>query len=237
MHTICISVGAWDAVVTELIKSQKQKPSSWGIRRVKFVIVDMPITNNKKSSKLMSTKKMWKTDIKKWSSISEKTAALMIAEGELALKETLEVQKSISAKAERIISLLIPAISALTIYLMNVVQEKGLAALGRYLPLCAALSVGLLLVSVSFTYVCFKEYKAFTGGEYPKNLVTSMFIDNEFNHSEQYLNMVISICENIQLRIDENDSVIRFRMRFHVASTRVLLALPLCPILAYFLSA
>jgi len=50
----------------------------------------------------------WRTDIKDWTKISEKTAGLMLTQSETVLKETLETAKSTYQKAEKILTILIP---------------------------------------------------------------------------------------------------------------------------------
>lgn len=164
----------------------------------------------------------WKTDIKDWTKISEKTATLMLNQCETALKETLDTAKSISVRADRFISIILPIMSVLIIYVINNINVWC-----EILPLSAISAVLLLILALAYCIPNFWKYEICIPGEYPKNIVVSQFIDNDFDHNQQYLNMVLSICENIQIRIDINDKNNEIRTKRNKRCLITLLCLPL----------
>jgi hypothetical protein len=174
----------------------------------------------------------WKTDIKDWTKITEKTAALMLEQCESVLKETLETAKSISAKAEKILTILIPIATALITYLFS----KKLSELLYFLPLTGLFCLPVLLGSIAFSYFNFLKYEIAIPGDEPKKLVVSAFIDQNFSDNQQYVNMVLSICENIQRRIDINERANAIRTTWNTRSIKTLGLLILCPVFSYLLS-
>jgi hypothetical protein len=184
------------------------------------------------SSNFTSLTGDWKTDIKDWTKISEKTATLMLTQSELVLKEKLETAKSISQKAEKILTILIPITTALITFLFS----KKLNEILEFLPLTALLCLPILLISIIFSYYNFLKYEIAIPGEYPKNIATTTFIDQPFTSDQQYVNMVLNICENIQRRIDINEESNRVRRSFNIRSIKTLGLLILCPVISYLLS-
>lgn len=174
----------------------------------------------------------WKTDIKDWTKIKEKTAKLMLEQSESVLKETLETAKSISTKAEKILTILIPITTALITYLFS----KKPSDLFDFLPLTGLSCLPVLLISIGFSYSNFLKYEIAIPGEFPKKLVVSMFIDRDFSEDQQYVNMVLSICENIQRRIDINEVANTKRTTSNTRSIKTLGLLILCPVFSYLLS-
>lgn len=192
----------------------------------------MMLTKRVKVQSKQNSNKDWKTDIKNWQKISEQTAKLMLEQSESVLKETTETAKGISARAERIISILIPITTALVAYLFS----KSYSQLMDFLPLTAILCLTVAVASLVLSYINFEKYSIAIPGDYPDKIVRSVFIDNTYNEAEQYVNMILSICENIQRRISINEKCNAKRTRNNTMSLRVLFGFILCPVLAYFLS-
>jgi hypothetical protein len=168
----------------------------------------------------------WKSDIKDWSKISDKTASLMLNQCEALLKETIETAKHISAKAEKLVSILIPIFTLLLAYTLNNYNK-----LNEFLPLCALLSLIIIGTSIYFSAKNLFQYTISVPGEYPKNIVISQFIDG-VEENEQYSQILLYVCENIQMRIDCNEHSNKIRSIDNEISLKILLGLPICPFFA-----
>src|ERR1700752_23090 len=121
----------------------------------------------------------WKSDIKNWTNISEKTATLILNQSEAVLKETIETAKTITARAERFMAILIPICSILLIYFIN-----NITSFGSFLHLT---SFFCLLVVGTSLFFCVKnmfKYTISVTGELPKNLAKSEFIENDIDEKE-----------------------------------------------------
>lgn len=170
----------------------------------------------------------WKTDIKDWTKISKETADLMLSQCEAVLADNVDTAKSISAKAEKLLSILVPIASAIVVYLLKSGQTFN------FLTLTASISFVLLGLSIYFAYLNFKHYEIAIPGDFPKKLVLSKFIDNDLSKEQQYISMVLSICENIQERLDVNAPINDKRIDNNRLSIFFLITLPACPVLSYF---
>ncbi len=170
----------------------------------------------------------WTTDIKNWTKVSKDTADLMLSQCEAILSDNVDTSKSISAKAEKLIAILVPIASAIIVYLLKSGQTFN------FLTLTAGVAFIILGLSIYFAYQNFKHYTIYIPGDLPKNLVASKFIDNEFSQDQQYINMILSICENVQARIDANEPLNKKRVDNNRTSILLLFILPLCPVLSYF---
>lgn len=170
----------------------------------------------------------WVSDIKDWTKVSKETADLILSQGESVLTEDVSTAQSISTKAEKLISILTPIASAIVVYLFS---KSGQTL--NFLTLTAILSFIVLGLSIFFAYRNFRHYEISVPGDYPKKLAASKFIDNALTPDQQYINMVLSICENIQARIDLNERLNSKRIDNSRISITLLIILPLCPVLSY----
>lgn len=182
--------------------------------------------------KKIETTQRWTTDIKDWTKISKDTAALMLAQSECLLKETTETAKLISARADRLLPILVTAETGLLIFIL---QNMVTHACFNMLYLSALLAFICVLISIIFCYLNFKHYEIRVPGEFPNRLVLSQFVDKPFTEDLQYINMVLSVCENIQDRISKNEIANDYRINNSRKSLRALLWLPICPLVAYLL--
>ena len=174
----------------------------------------------------------WKTDIKNWNKISDKTASLLINQCETALKETNDTAKGISVRADKIISILLPIASGIIIYILNTPITKA----NIFLVLTGFFSLIVIVFSLWLSYKSYKRYEVAIPGQFPEKILRSKFIDNDFDEKQQYLNLVVNICEDIQDRIDFNISKSNIRMANNTTSVYVLFLLPICPIVGYLIS-
>ena len=143
--------------------------------------------------------KPFETDIKDWTELSKDAAAFMLSQCSLVLIETLDTAKSITVRAEKILTFQITVgVSLLTYAIAN--YEK----LFTFLPLTACIAIILICVGIFFAYLNFRYYSVAIPGELPKDIVRSKFVDG-LEPDWQYLSLVINSCESIQKRIDCNN--------------------------------
>ena len=169
-----------------------------------------------------------KTDIVEWEKIGKDVSALMLKQCETLLKETIETAKTISTRAEKLISIILPIVSALIVYVI----KNGWCEITSYLSITAIVTIAVLLTSLIYAYKAFKPYDVYISGEYPKNIVTSELLNTDLPKSEQYLTVFLNICENIQLRIDNNDTRNEMRQKDINASLKALALLTITPIVS-----
>lgn len=177
----------------------------------------------------MANKSRWVTDVKKWDNLTKDTAALILDQSESLLADTVDTAKSISSKAEKLISILIPITSALVVYLVNSLKTEGFTVLNS----SALLIIITLGFSTRFAYKNFTHYDIAVPGEYPNNILTSEYIDTPFINDGQYLNMVYNVCENIQARIEVNEILNKERSENNRRSIFLLALVPFLPIVPY----
>jgi len=177
-------------------------------------------------------KEWWTNDIKNWQSISPDTAKLMLDQSEKLLIETIESAKIISAKTTQLVAFLIPLSTLLAGYLIQNWIRNGF----DYLSITANLCLLCLAVSAYYCYKNFRPYKIAITGEYPHDIVTSKYIDNSFTKDEQYLNLLLNVCDNIENRILVNDDFNTDSIRNNRIAIKALFIIPFCPLLGYLLS-
>ena len=79
--------------------------------------------------------------------------------------------KTITSKSEKLLSFQIPILTSILVYLFNTNRNNSTLALTAIIALC------IVLISLYFSYQTFKKYDIAVTGEFPKNIVTSQFID------------------------------------------------------------
>jgi hypothetical protein len=174
----------------------------------------------------------WRTNIQDWTKIKENTAKLMLDQCETALKETADTAKSITEKSEKILTILLPITTAVLAYLFS----RTPADLRNFIFLTAICALPVLLASIFFAYKNFVKYEVFIPGDFPSRIVQSVFIDNEYTADQQYVNLVLNICENIQRKIDINERTSKARSHHNVLAIRVLGLIILAPAAAFLIS-
>jgi hypothetical protein len=179
----------------------------------------------------MKDKKWWVNDINKWDKINKDTAQLMLKQSEKLLDETIETAKTISAKSTQLMTILIPLSTILVGYLMQNLAKNGL----NYLSITSILGLVCIVISALYCYKNFTPYEIALSGEYPHDIVASKYIDNSFTEKQQYLNMVLNVCDNIENRILANDKFNTSRMRNNDIAIKALFIIPFCPVSAYLL--
>ena len=70
----------------------------------------------------------------------------------------------------------------------------------------------------------------------PNEILRNEHFGNDLDEKEQYVNFVLAICENIQSKIDTNESIFNKRSKNNQLALYLLCFIPLSPILAFLFS-
>ena len=174
----------------------------------------------------------WHSDVVNWSDITEKTASLMIEQSSAVLKETVSTDILLSSRCDKLLTILLSSATGLMVYLNSV----ALSDIYKFLPMAAEISFIPILIGLIFCFKNLRKYTICVPGEEPKNIVTSKMLDT-FKNNNQYLNMAVCICENIQVRIDENRTLNNRRSKNNTIALYALITIPaLCPVISLLLS-
>jgi hypothetical protein len=175
----------------------------------------------------MKKGKGWQSNIKDLGAIDVAMGNLLLSQGETVLKETAETGKLISSRADRFLAIKIPIASVLSVYALN-----NCSHITSFLPLSALLSLIVIGISLFYTYQNLSNYTISIPGEYPKILAITEYFDNQLSAEKKYANLILAICEDIQLRIDNNDASNEKRVANNEKALNILLILPACPVIA-----
>ena len=176
-------------------------------------------------------KEWWSNSIVNYDKITTETANLMLDQATKLLAETSETAKSISAKATQLITILIPLSTVSLGYISNNLLKNTF----DFLTLTAILCVALFTLSGMFCYNNFKPYEIHVDGDYPHKLVASKFVDGAFVDNQQYVNLVLNICDNIENKLIANDKSNKKRVKNNEKAINALFMIPACPVLSYLI--
>jgi hypothetical protein len=172
----------------------------------------------------------WQCKISDWTKIPKEIATLYLSQADAALKETVETSKTITAKADRIFSIVLPIFSALVAFLFNSIAQKKFTQL----ELAAGLALIPLVICLYFSYKNIGKYEVAVPGLHPKHLMTDGNLNPNLKENEQQLiSLTLLICESIQDKIDRNIAINTSRTNKNVFALKVLLWVPAAPIIAY----
>lgn len=166
----------------------------------------------------------WSTDINSWDKISPETANLFMSLAEKRLDESVETSKNITSRNHLLLAFCVSLLSGLIGYLATIEASNLFTTL---LPLSAF--VAIVMTVPAFFIVAYNAmpFKVGTTGEEPKIIVRSQFIDVDFDNHEQFINLVLQVCETYQFKLDENLKVnVKRQSRLSIASY-LMMCLPL----------
>ncbi len=175
--------------------------------------------------------KWWVNDINKWDKISKDTAQLMLDQSGKLLAESTKTAETISAKSTQLVTILIPLATILSGFLIQNLTKNG----WDYLSVTSILCLACISIGGWYCYKNFRPYKIAVAGEYPHDIVASKYIDNTFTEEQQYLNMLLNVCDNIENRVLANDGFNESSMRNNKTAIKALFVIPFCPVLSYLL--
>jgi len=173
----------------------------------------------------------WPENVLYWDKISEKTAELVLKQTELVLIQTIETAKSIQDKADKLTALLIPSISATTIYVLS-----GLDKLMDIFHITAMLFVIVLIVSQGIIFFNLRAYSIRIPGSHPETLINNHFINREDTEKEQYIQLALQLCKENKLRTEKNNKLNARRSGRNQSALKILaLGLILSPVIGFIL--
>lgn len=170
----------------------------------------------------------WNTNIKDWQKIPKEVMALMVSQSEKSLSGKINSLELSTIRGDKLLGIYIPICTALLIYVLPRITE----IFSNYLPTTAALG---LFVSAIGLYFCWKNMKSFKQcdlGFFPKDIVRTEYVDNNFSDDDKLTALSLSICRNTQLKCDLNENVISERSNNNQNAIKALILLPLCPVIA-----
>ncbi len=171
----------------------------------------------------------WKPDVKNWKNITKDTVNLIIEECEKGLDAKVKSLESITSKANKILAIYISIFTSLCIYIIPKLNK----IFSEYLPTVAFLSLCFSLLALCFCYKNIQHYVVKDLGYYPKKIVKSDYLDNNYSENEKYVAVAFVILRDIQARMISNDSIIIKRIRNNVKSLKMFLWIALSPLLGF----
>ncbi|MDI6033117.1 hypothetical protein QLS91_08535 [Flavobacterium sp. LB2P84] len=170
----------------------------------------------------------WRTDIIRWNKISLETAELYLGLAEKRLDETVETAKNISDKNEKLLTLCISLITLILSYIS--VSSWKLVGVDYFITTLVVM-ISFLLVQLWFLVRNIMVFKIGTKGEEPKYILTENFVGKQ-KKNEQYLNLVLHVCEIYQNKINCNHTVNAKRNNRLVIAIYLFIGLPISFLLA-----
>lgn len=183
-------------------------------------------------NQIYGRRKKWPETITYWYKISEKTVDLVVSQSERLLKETITAAQSLQDKSDKLTGLIVPAVSALVIYLCT---QKG--QWYDFLNLTAGFSVIVLLVSLCFLYFNINTYIIRPEGHNPDIYLNNVFISETDTPADQYLQIALQACKEYKEKIANNINFnYDYSNRYKAALKILMIGLPVSPILAIILN-
>lgn len=176
----------------------------------------------------------WEVQLDDWTKISSETANLYLDLATVRLDETIETSKSITEKNDKVLGILMAFITGLLGY----VSTKGWNLFGYdYFITSIIISILFTAIPLLKLTINLKFFTLGTKGEEPKFILKQPFI--EYEEKEQYLNLVLHMCETYQKKIDINldcNTVRRKRLNFAIYSLlTILISYFLLSVLVYLI--
>ncbi len=172
---------------------------------------------------------MWRTNIENWNKISKDSASLFLELAEKRLDETVETFNNISNRNERLLGFSITLITAILGYLTSL---KSNTNYNLYILIVSVLVLAMLFVQLFYLFKNLFSFKIGTKGEEPKLILNQNFVEG-YDDDEQYLNLVLQICESYQMKIENNHKVNKIRNKNFMIAIYLLLGIPISFLLAF----
>lgn len=164
-------------------------------------------------------------NIKDYNLISKDMADLMVKQSEQRLKGTISSLESITSRADRLLSIYIPLVTALSVYIGSNISN----IFSSYIVSVALI---VLLISISGVFFCWKnagEYIIEDLGDNPDKIATTEYVDNALNEKLKYVSMCIAICKNAHHRIAFNQITISQRAENNQRALKLFFLIGLSP--------
>jgi len=168
----------------------------------------------------------WKASLKDWKSVSIEMANLFLSQSEKYLDETVKTFENSSRKTNQLLTISISIITFSLSYLFDFKsREIDLILIALFSLIISMFSILVLYKNLFFDQIGVK-------GNNPKNIIKEKFIPRGINSNEQYINLVLNVCETYQKRITRNKEVNTKRNVRIKRATYLTLLLPVSIILS-----
>lgn len=176
--------------------------------------------------------KRWPENIKNWHKISEKTAELAIMQSETFLKETMSTAQSIRDRADKLLTILIPSVSALIFYIIS--EGNKLTII---LHLTAIISLIVLLLSLRYVFFNIKAYSIRTPGNNAESFINNYLIAEDDSEKDQYIQIALQISKEYNNRGEANKRHNEKHSKYNQIALKILVfGLISAPVLAIILN-
>jgi hypothetical protein len=170
----------------------------------------------------------WPKDIVWWHKITDKSVDIAVQQTETYLKETVVSAQSIQDRADKLVGLLTPTLSAILVYLLS--STKSIIDI---LHITGATFLCFLVWAFFYLYRNITPYEVCVPGSYADQYINSETIGKDDEPHEQYLQIALAICSQNKSRAQLNDSNNKVRSkRNQKAITTVVIGLIFSPILS-----
>lgn len=155
----------------------------------------------------------WSLEISDWTKSNVKSLELIHTKANEAFNYTTNVADKVSSRAFTFISIIVPIISLIIGLLGNQIVEPTKSIPSTVLIVALIICVPSVLSLGALIWMIFPK-KFMHAGREPKKLAIPQFIqDDNFSSDEQYLSLLISEIEDLQLKIDYNKLINSKRLK------------------------
>jgi len=180
----------------------------------------------------MENDSYWRIDPLVWQNLKNKDVAnLILAQGEALLKETVETSKTITAKTEKLLSLVLPLATTFLAYTISTYFTKG----WEFLNILAAVALMPCCISLFYIHKNFKSYNIAVSGDFPKSLLVTDFFNNQIPDDHTYMTVLFHVYETIQSKIEINRPLNTARSNANQKALVALLFILPSPLVAFLL--
>lgn len=176
----------------------------------------------------------WKNDIINWKKIDVEIAKFYLSTAERRLEEQIKTSESITSRTDKLLGISISLTTILAGYIFSLLTGNE-SWIWNYYTISSILALIVLILSLLFLVKNLFPFEIRIPGEDPRNIVTSLFIDSDYDSKEIYQNLVLNQLNNYQLRIDKNKEVNTKRMINNTLALRSLILLPITLIVGYLI--
>jgi hypothetical protein len=150
--------------------------------------------------------KKFKADFSSWRNITKETAKFYFDEAEKRLQETIVTSKNISDSTHKIITVLISMFILIFGFITtNILKPPSTDTTINFPLLFTSISVCLILIRALYLAIQILQPRSImTTGIMPKKLINPSPIDKHGKTELQFIDILLSACENYQVRIDLN---------------------------------
>lgn len=172
----------------------------------------------------------WQPNIN-WNLVNQQTGGLILAQGDAYLKETVETAKAITAKAEKLITIIIPIFTGLSVFVCNSFQNFKWS----FLNISALVAIVPAFIALIYIAQNFFNYNIGVSGVYPKVLLANDLINDQTEEKHIYNTVLFHVLATIQSRIEKNNKCNHTRSELNNRALITLIVIPFSPVVSWVL--